>query len=119
MGLFGFGKKDKGNPPDFTMIDTMDKALESVATGELVPLYLTGLRFGGAADASNAVYTPAVAADLKNKFDDKVEDLLRQGKVKSFSAEPSYKGRSFVPSSITVKAGKDGQIVFEETIHIW
>jgi len=36
--------------------------------GKLIPVYLMALRFGGTEDASNAVYAPAVVAELKDKY---------------------------------------------------
>lgn len=119
MGLFNFKfkKKNSSRALDFTDIDSMEKVKLLSEKGKLVPVYLMALRFGGVEDDSNAVYAPAVVAELKDRYDDMVENSLEQGKVKSYSATPQYKGKSFVPSSITITAS--GETTFMETINIW
>jgi len=124
MGFLNiFGGKKKPEPekvtPDFTDVD-MEKARELAKAGTLAPLYLMPLRFGGdPAVESNAVYAPPVAVALKDRCDDMVEDLLRQEKVNGYACTPEYKGKSVVPSRITVVAKLDGKPVFTESVEIW
>jgi len=118
VGFFDkFKKKNPSNGLDFTNVDSREKALSLVQTGELVPVYLMALRFGGDENVGNVVYAPAITDELKNRCDDMIESLLRDGKVKSYSATPQYKGNSFIPSSILVTA--TGESNFSETINIW
>jgi len=118
MGFFDkFKKKSPTSGFDFANVDSNEKALALVQKGELVPVYLMSPRFGGVEDVRNVVYAPAIVAELKDKCDDTIEDLLRNGKVKSYSATPQYKGNSFIPSSILITAS--GESSFSETINIW
>lgn len=77
------------------------------------------LRFNGEESARNRLYVPPVIVELKDRYDDIVEDLLVQGKVSGYSCTPEYKGNSFILSKLTVVASKDGEAVFTETINIW
>lgn len=89
MGLFDKFRQKKETQLDFTETDSKEKVAE------------------------------LAEKELKDRYDDMVEDLLVQGKVKGYSCTPQYKGKSFVPSDITIVAKKDGEAVFTETIHIW
>lgn len=46
-----------------------------------------------------------------------VEELLRDGKELAYSAEPAYKGSSFIPSALTINV--TGESEFTEVINIW
>jgi len=119
MGLFDKFKKKPEAPLDFTGIDFHEKVEELVKKGTLVPLYLMPLRFGGAEGVENRVYAPTEAVALKDRFDDRVEELLAAGKVSGYACEPQYRDKSFVPCAVKVIARKDGVDVLTETIHIW
>ncbi len=119
MGLFDFLKKKEDVAVNFEEIDSNEKAMELVKKGVLAPLYLMPLRFNGAESVENRLFAPKVAVALKDKCDDMVEDLLRQGKVSGYSCTPEYKGKSFIPCKLTVEATKDKEPVFTETINIW
>lgn len=73
--------------------------------------------FGGQCIAQNTLYVPPFVAELKDRYDDMVEDLLVKGKVSKYNCVPEYKGKSFIPSALTVTAS--GESVFKETINIW
>jgi len=119
MGLFDKFRKKPDVHPDFTGIDSHEKVEELVRKGLLVPLYCMPLRFGGAESAENRVYAPAAVVALKDRFDDRVEELLVKGEVNGYSCEPQYRDKSFVPCAVKVAARKDGADRFTETIHIW
>ena len=57
--------------------------------------------------------------ELKDRADDMVENLLRQGKVSGYNCTPEYRGNSFVPCKVTIEANMKGEPVFTETINIW
>lgn len=118
MGLFDWFVKKK-EAISFEEIDSQEKAIELARKGVLKPLYLMPLRFNGPESPENAVFVPPVAVELKDRFDDMVEELFLQGKVNGYSGSPEYKGRSFVPSRVHIVAKKDGEPVFTETIEIW
>ncbi len=119
MGLFDFMKKKDNVKLDFAEVDSNEKAIELVKKGILSPLYLMPLRFNGEESVRNRLYVPPVIVELKDRYDDIVEDLLVQGKVSGYSCTPEYKGNSFIPSKLTIVASKDGEAVFTETINIW
>lgn len=119
MGLFDFMKKKDTVNIDLAEVDSNEKAMELAKKGILSPLYLMPLRFNGEESVRNRLYVPPVIVELKDRYDDIVEDLLVQGKVSGYSCTPEYKGNSFIPSKLTIVASKDGSPVFTETINIW
>lgn len=104
---------------DFTDIDTKAKAQELAKEGLLVPLYLMPIRFNGEESLHNKLYVPKVIVKRKDKCDDKVEQLLIEGKVNNYVCTPEYKGQSFIPSKLTIEAKMNGKLVYTETIDIW
>ena len=120
MGLFDRFKKKPEVPPDFSGVDSREKAEELARKGVLCPLYLMPLRFGGSESLlENSVLATPAAVEWKDRFDDQVEKLLAQGKVNGYSCEPQYRDKSFVPCAVKVTARRDGADVLTETIHIW
>lgn len=112
--------KKKAGIADFSEVVSVSMAREMAMRGELEPLYLIGLRFGGAEDLGNCVFVPVGIAAIKDQYDDVIEDLLREGRIKSYSCVPEYKGRSAVPYRLTMKASSpEGKPEFTETINIW
>lgn len=125
MGFFDFRKKKgevqepaPGPGPDFSHVDRQ-KAQELARAGTLAPMYMMPLRFGGEGSERNRLFVPPVAAALKDRCDDMVEDLLRQEKVNGYQCAPEYQGSSFVPTAVTVIAKMDGKPVFTQRIQIW
>lgn len=104
---------------DFSSVDSMEKAEELSKEKVLSPLYLMPTRFNGQTIPENIVYVPSIVVNVKDRYDDVVEELLEKDKVDAYECEPKYKGDSFVPSSLTIIAKKNGQEVFVETVSIW
>lgn len=113
--------KDPGPPargPDFSHIDTREKAIELVKQGLLEPLYLMPPEFGGPNDARNIVFVPTGIAGIKRNTDlNIIAPLVQSGDVQNYSAVPEYRGRSFVPMAIKVSASDPK--TFESEINIW
>lgn len=107
------------NKSDYAEIDSNEKMMELADNGVLQPLYLMPLRFNGKESVRNRLFVPPDVAALKERYDDMVELLLQQDKVSSYSCIPKYRGKSSIPSKLTIIAGKDGMAVFTETINIW
>lgn len=112
-------KFKKNNRPNFEEIDSIEKAKEELSKGNLEILYLISPMFGGAEDIGNMLYVPIGVNKIKEHYDNMIADLLEQGKVKSYKCIPEYKGKSVIPSKLTMISGKDGIDVFKETIEIW
>lgn len=110
---------DKEEKVTFEEIDSIIKAKEEVKNGNLETLYLMSPRFGGAKDDRNILYVPIGINEIKERYDNVILELLEQDKVQSYKCKPEYKGKSLIPSKITITSGKDGKNVFEETINIW
>lgn len=116
MGWFGGKKKTTG--PDYSAIDSRDKAAKLAENGELVPVLLLPEMFGGDNNEANVVFIPTFAADLKRQTDENIiQPLASQGKVTRYNAVPTYSGKSFVPVAVTVQAHDPGN--FRQTIRIW
>ena len=102
---------------DFSAVDSQKKAITLYEKGELFKIYMMPLEFGGDAAAVNTLYVPKFVQEFKTKVDKKIEDLLMDGQRLSFTAEPEYKGNSFVPSKLKIMVTGDTE--FTETIAIW
>lgn len=48
----------------------------------------------------------ALVVTLKERYDDMVEELLKNEKVNGYECRPEYIGNSFIPCSLTVIAKK-------------
>jgi len=113
--------KDPGPPkhgPDFSSIDSREKALAMVDEGVLEPLYLLPQAFGGTDDPRNIVYVPRGIAAIKEHTDHNViAPLVSDGSVSQYAATPEYRGRSFVPMAIRIQAFDPK--TFTSEIAIW
>lgn len=116
MGILDIFKKGE---PDFSKVDSNEKAQKLCAKHILVPLYLMPLRFSGQPNEQNTLYVPPETVILKDRYDNMVEKLLEEDKVNGYTCLPEYRGSSFIPCSLTIIAKKDGKEVFVETIQIW
>ena len=115
-----FKKKDnsnQGNGPDFSAIDSQKKALKLFQKGDLAEVHLMPLEFGGEDSPHNIVFAPEIVKELKQRFDSMIEGLLIDGKQLHYTAQPQYKGKSFIPSQLKISVTGDSE--FEETINIW
>ena len=116
--MFDWFKKKQAVGPDFSGLNSREKVEAAASRGELVPMLMMPEVFGGLPGGPNLVFVPAWAAEQKERIDmGTVLPLGQEGKISKYSAEPAYKGDSFVPSSITVRAHDPGD--FTATIEIW
>jgi len=114
-------KKEPGPPahgPDFSSIDSREKALAQVSEGKLEPLYLMPSEFGGMEVPMNIVYVPVGFAEVKRRIDlNIIAPLIQNGDVQQYAAVPEYRGRSFVPMAIRIEATDPKKFV--SSINIW
>ncbi len=110
-------KSENGTGSDFSKIDSNKKAIELYKNGKLTKVHLMPLEFGGEDSAINILYVPEFAKMFKQRFDKMIEELLIEGKKLGYSAEPEYKGKSFIPSKLKISVTGDSE--FTETINIW
>lgn len=115
MGIFDIFKS-KGIYSSLTSTEKQ----KMIDKGELEPLYLISLRFGGSDKLDNIVYVPSDIVKQKEKIDDELENYMKNGRsIKSYMCISSYKGKSSIPSKIQIKAFIDGSEEFVRTIDIW
>jgi hypothetical protein len=116
--LFGRRGGGGGSGPDFSRVDSREKAEQLVSRGELAGLHLVPPEFGGTDDPRNVVYVPPFAVELKQRTDANViAPLVREGRVRSYTATPQYEGASFVPASIEIRVFDPGE--FTTSLQIW
>ncbi len=104
---------------DYSFVVSKDDIKMLVTYGKLYPLYLMPLRFNGEDSEKNKVYVPKAIIELKDRADNMIEDLIKKGQLTGYSCNLDYKGKSMVPSSLTVIGKKDKEEVFSEKINIW
>src|SRR5690349_1918417 len=116
---FGLFKRKKSDniKPDFSDIDSNEKAIELFNKGQLAKVYLMPLEFGGQDGPMNYLFVPEFVVELKSRFDLMIDNLLTEGKKLRYSAEPEYKGKSFIPSKLNIAV--TGDVKFKESIEIW
>jgi len=118
--MFGWFKKKSPQPngPDFSGIDSREKAEELFRNGDLEKLYLMPLEFGGTDDPLNTLYVPVGLADVKSGIDNNViGSLAAEGKITQYKAIPEYQGQSFIPIAIKIIASDPGEFI--HYIKIW
>ncbi len=104
--------------PDFSEVDSREKAQRLADQGVLVKLHLLPPEFGGDDAEPNVVYVPAFVAELKRGMEaNTIMPLAQDGKITRYAASPKYQGRSFVPNAIEIRATDPGS--FDAVIRIW
>ena len=113
--------KEPGPPahgPDFSNVDTLEKALSLVDEGQLEVLYLMPPEFGGPEAPGNMVYVPIGIVDIKRSTDlNIIAPMVESGDIQHYSAVPEYRGSSFIPMAIKIEASDPKR--FESEINIW
>ncbi|WP_285711529.1 hypothetical protein [Erythrobacter oryzae] len=107
-------------PPDFTAVESLEAAQDLAKAGTLVPVLLFPVEVGGPDVPPNTVYITPEAAAERAKALATIIALLEQDKLDQMDVKPAFKGKSFVPSTIVMKAWhtrRDEK--FEVTIHVW
>lgn len=104
--------------PDFSSVDSLEKAMQLSDEGTLEPLQLVPLEFGGTDVPINVVYVPVGVVKIKQQIDEKmIGDLIAKGAVSQYEVKPDYNGTSVVPTALTVRAWNPGE--FSTRIRIW
>lgn len=103
--------------PDYSAIDSNEKAQQLYAKKELVKLHLMPLDWGGEDIAMNIIYVPEFVVEEKAVIDGMIEDLLVAGLSIHYSCSPEYKGNSLIPSRLLISYS--GDRVNTHTIEIW
>jgi hypothetical protein len=117
--MFGWFWKPETRPDlDFSQVDSATKTRALYQTGHLHKMLLIPAEFGGDDIPPNVVYVPELALKMKQGVDRNViAPLVEQKRVSRYRANPTYEGRSFIPSSIEIVAFDPGS--FSTRIAIW
>ena len=116
--MFNFFKKKSNNGPDFSEIDSKEKAIELYKKGQLEKLFLLPLEYGGADNELNVLYVPIGIGSMKQNIDfNVISGLIQDGTVSQYVASPNYIGKSFIPSEIVIRAYNPGE--FTTSIKVW
>ncbi|MEP3889730.1 MAG: hypothetical protein ABJN69_04635 [Hellea sp.] len=125
--LFGGSKKTEdtnitptSGTPDFSHIDSMEKAEALHKKGELEKILLFPTEFGGDDNPANAVFVPVGISAAKNSITQALIGMVEDGSIDKLDVSVDYKGNSFIPSKIFMKAThstKSGQ--FNPTVEVW
>lgn len=118
--LFGGGSKEPVNAPDFSSIDSVEKAIALMKQGQLEKLHLFPIEYGGEDIPPNVTYVPVGVAQAKTQLDGTIAKMVEAGTVSQYNAAPEYKGRSFIPSRINIRAWHPERAgEFTYTIEVW
>jgi len=119
--MFDWFKKQSPTPnggPDFSDINSKEKAEARLQIGELEKLFLLPAEFGGTDDPRNIVYVPRGFVAAKRDIDANIiKPLIESEKITEYQATPEYQGKSFVPIAIKIVARNPGS--FTTDINIW
>jgi hypothetical protein len=105
---------------DYSQVTSREAAVKLEAEGKLFKVLLFPAEFGGEDVAVNVVYVPAGIPGIKDQITGTLIRFFNEGLIDKLTVQPEYKGNSFVPSKIHLKAThsqKGGG--FEPTIDIW
>jgi hypothetical protein len=105
---------------DYSHVTSREAAEQLATKGELFKILLFPEEFGGQDVPVNVAYVPAGVPEVKDQLTDTLIRFYQEGLIDKLTITPEYKGNSFVPSRIVVRAthsSKDG--VFEPTIDVW
>jgi hypothetical protein len=106
--------------PDFTAVRSREAAEALVAKGELVRILAFPAEFGGEDRPENRLYVTPAAATARAALVGSITRMIRDGSLDQLKVEPEYRGDSFVPASIRMKAWhskKPGS--FEPVVEVW
>jgi hypothetical protein len=88
--------------------------------GKLVKILLFPIELGGQDRQENSIYVPAGIPAIKDQLTGSLMRFLEQGLINKLEVKPEYKGNSFVPAKIRMKAWHTEKAGgFEPVIDIW
>ncbi|MBN3495447.1 hypothetical protein [Vibrio neptunius] len=86
--------------PDFSEVDTREKALELVQQGELFEVLLLPTELGGKNEPRNIVFVPEDISAAHEQNTQNVLSLIKDKLINRLEVQPVYKKNSFVPSQV-------------------
>ncbi|HEY5802874.1 MAG TPA: hypothetical protein VIT90_04180 [Lysobacter sp.] len=105
---------------DYSHVRSREIALQLVEQGLLFEVTLFPEELGGNQEPYNLIYVPAGIPEIKDLVTETLLALRNEGLVDRLSFDVEYKGSSFVPSTINVRATHNIKSrSFEPRIGIW
>jgi hypothetical protein len=109
-----------GGPLDFSNVTSNAIAVQLSEQGTLERLLMMPATLGGVDNPRNVVYVPPDASALHRQFTDTLIRSIQAGLINKMEVVPEYRGNSFVPCKIGIKAWHtDKPGGFEAAIDIW
>lgn len=118
MGLFDLFKKKK-ELPDFSYVNSIEKAKEECDKGILDRVLLIPTTFGGTEDESNMIYVPKAFKINKEGYDRIISQVAKRENANTYECIPEYKNGSVVPFKVTMIVYKDGKEFKSNSITFW
>lgn len=109
-----------GTGLDFSDVTNREKAEALYAQGKLEKILLFPSEFGGKDMPKNSVFVPPGISEIKNRLTGTLVRFVSEGQINKLTVEPEYKGDSFIPSRIKMRAwhtDKKGE--FTPSIEVW
>lgn len=100
--------------PSFDSVTSREQAEALVQAGVLVRVELLPGWLGGASVPENTTYVTPAAAARKAALDQEVAAMVQARGPVRYACEPRYKGASFVPASLLVRADEHST-----TVDVW
>ncbi len=105
---------------DYSHVGSLEIARDLVQQGMLFEITLFPEEFGGNREAYNLIYVPPGIPEIMDLVTETLLSLRNDGLVDQLSMDVEYKGSSFVPGSISVRATHNSKSrSFEPRIGIW
>jgi hypothetical protein len=105
---------------DFSTVTSRVQVEKLAQEGKLFKILLFPAEFGGEDMPLNVVYVPAGIPEIKNQTTATLSRLAREGIIDKLTVDPEYKGKSFVPSRIVIRATDTRRKEqFNQTIPVW
>ena len=109
-----------GPQGDWSAVTSMEAALAVAEQGQLFKILLFPEAFGGEDVVLNRAYVPRGIPEIQQQLITSLTRSAEDGLIDRLDIAPEYKGDSFVPARLRIKAShstKDGG--FEQVIEIW
>lgn len=89
---------------DYSEITSRELAVKLVEEGKLFKVLLFPAEFGGKDIEANVAYVPTGIPEIKERLTGTLLRFAREGLINRLEVMPEYKGSSFVPCRIRMKA---------------
>lgn len=120
FALMGISMAAHAQGPDFSDVDSREKAQELAKQGKLEKAFLFPIELGGHDVETNVVYLPIGVGAMKKQLDGTILKLAQDGVISKLTVEPVYKGNSFIPAKIVMKGSHpDRPGRFEPVLEVW